>query len=691
METLYFFGRLHPLLLHLPIGFIILALAMELWMRRTKQMQLQPALYFTLALGMVSAVLTAVFGYWLSLEGGYERSAVLWHQWLGFGAAALSVGTWFLRQREAYRLPALAASFILIAGAGHFGANLTHGKNFLWEHAPAPIARLAGYQAVEKGASDAVLPPTLYHQVIQPIFEQKCVSCHNPDKAKGRLMMHTAQSLFKGGEQGEAIHPGQPWESLLIQRIILPTSNEAHMPPAGRPQIEAEELALIQWWIQNGADTTLLLEKAPAPTALEALLLAKKGDPQAQLSKMVRPLKESTLKKIRAAGIDLLPIAQGSPLLEADLSRDSNLNEEKLQWLKKASRQIIRLDLSHSPVDDDMLAVLEKLPHLQYLSLHHTALKGHGLKALKGAEWLQVLNIYATEVGDEALQNLHELPRLKDIYVWQSAVSEAGIQALKAQIPGIRVWTGMENDTAFQAVQLNAPAIFPPDQEIFQDTMQVELKLNFKGVDIRYTLDGTEPDSSSQRYESPILLKATTLLRAKSFKTGWAASEMTERQFVRAKHRPVGIRLNQKPNPRYAAKGQESLIDFSKGSSRFSDGLWLGWEKENVEITLDLGEVKEVSSITVGALEDTNAYIFFPKGLQVSAGKTPGNMKLVAKREIPTAAEPGLAKTFNFTLNFEPIQARYVRVAVLSNLVNPPWHAAPGAPCWVFMDEVLVE
>ncbi|HMQ46858.1 MAG TPA: chitobiase/beta-hexosaminidase C-terminal domain-containing protein [Saprospiraceae bacterium] len=691
METFYFFGRFHPLLLHLPIGFLILALAMELWMRWTKQMELRAALHFTLLLGMASAVLTALFGYWLSLEGGYERSAVLWHQYSGFAAAVLAVATWLLRHKASYRLPALITSFIFIAVAGHLGANLTHGENFLWEHAPAPIARMVGYNSVEKTAANQQIAPTVYHQLVQPILAEKCVSCHNPDKTKGRLMMHTTQALFKGGEQGEAIHPGKPWESLLIQRIILPAQHEEHMPPVGLPQIEAEELALIQWWIENGADTTLLLENATQPPAVKALLLAQKGDPQAQLSKMVRPLKPSTLQKIRAQGINLLPIAQGSPLLEADLSNDSNLNEKKLQWLKKASRQITRLDLSHTPVDDDMLAVLEKLPHLQHLSLHHTALQGPGLRFLKQAAWLQVLNIYATPVSDEALNALYQLPRLKDLYIWQTNISDAGIQQLKEHIPGIRVWTGMEHDTAFQAVQLNAPAIFPPDQEIFQDTMRVELKLNFKGVDIRYTLDGTEPDSNALRYESPILLEATTLLRAKSFKTGWASSELTERQFVRARYRPQTIRLNKKPNPRYAAQGEKSLIDFNKGSNRFSDGLWLGWEKENVEILLDLGEEKEVSSITLGALEDTNAYIFFPKGIKVAGGKKPGALTSIASRDIPTAPEPGLAKTFNFTLHFEPIRARYIRVDVLGNLVNPPWHAAPGAPCWVFLDEVLVE
>jgi uncharacterized membrane protein len=69
-----FFGRLHPILLHLPIGFLLLAWLMELASRQKRWTNLQPAVGFALNLGMLSAIVAAASGYWLSREGGYEEN-----------------------------------------------------------------------------------------------------------------------------------------------------------------------------------------------------------------------------------------------------------------------------------------------------------------------------------------------------------------------------------------------------------------------------------------------------------------------------------------------------------------------------------------------------------------------------------------------------------------------------------------
>ena len=99
-------------------------------------------------------------------------------------------------------------------------------------------------------AADA--PPSLFTDKIQPLFAGKCVSCHNPEKTKGKLQMHTAAALAAGGDSGPAIVPGKPDESLLLQRISLPAGHDDIMPPEGDP-VTPDEIAAVRSWISEGA------------------------------------------------------------------------------------------------------------------------------------------------------------------------------------------------------------------------------------------------------------------------------------------------------------------------------------------------------------------------------------------------------------------------------------------------------
>ncbi|MBD0260427.1 MAG: hypothetical protein ICV83_32320, partial [Cytophagales bacterium] len=139
-EILTFLGRFHPLLVHIPIGFLFVAFMLEVFSRLQRYRELRHAVTFILLLGMVSAVLSAVMGYFLSLSGGYEADTLFWHQWLGIGVAALSVLAYVLKvnadRRPAFPggrvyFPVFVLAVFLTMGAGHYGGALTHGSDYL--------------------------------------------------------------------------------------------------------------------------------------------------------------------------------------------------------------------------------------------------------------------------------------------------------------------------------------------------------------------------------------------------------------------------------------------------------------------------------------------------------------------------------------------------------------------------------
>lgn len=97
---------------------------------------------------------------------------------------------------------------LILTVTGHLGGNLTHGKDHLTEPLPPELKTALGMEVVNN--KFILLPEThqelpLYSGVIQPILDQKCVSCHNPKKTRGELLMHNFKGIMNGGEEGPII------------------------------------------------------------------------------------------------------------------------------------------------------------------------------------------------------------------------------------------------------------------------------------------------------------------------------------------------------------------------------------------------------------------------------------------------------------------------------------------------------
>ncbi len=152
-----------------------------------------------------------------------------WHKWLGVSVVFISSIIYWLRDAKWYsaniaRSGAVATVLCLII-AGHYGADITHGENFILAPVWHPEKKLV---PIDKAL--------VFRDVIEPVFENKCISCHNPDKTKGGLMLIDEKSVLKGGKDGKIIIPGQPQISLLLQRhFTCPRSEKSTCPHRVNP------------------------------------------------------------------------------------------------------------------------------------------------------------------------------------------------------------------------------------------------------------------------------------------------------------------------------------------------------------------------------------------------------------------------------------------------------------------------
>jgi uncharacterized membrane protein len=133
-------GRLHPLLVHFPIGLILAAAAAEIVAIHTGRADWRAIAVANVRAGAAMGALTAVAGWGLASAHIVEASRLLaWHGWIGAAGAVGAIGaallSTFAEERARHRLvayrAALFAAAALVAIAGHLGGALVWGADFL--------------------------------------------------------------------------------------------------------------------------------------------------------------------------------------------------------------------------------------------------------------------------------------------------------------------------------------------------------------------------------------------------------------------------------------------------------------------------------------------------------------------------------------------------------------------------------
>lgn len=268
-----FWGRLHPLVVHFPIGMIVFAALLELYGLKRSAAHHRQLIHVLLLAGVLSAGAAVVAGFALASDGGYDQGALAWHQWTGLLTFFMGTLTWWLHAKVAqhitstglklYRTSLFCAAFG-VAAAGHFGASLTHGDDYLsstlpWSEAYA-ATHVAQFDAAMINDNSAIhdtakLSPQQEQELnikVRAIFAHNCTSCHGATKVKGDLRLDRKDLVLKGGEHGPVVIPGKPEESELFKRINLPAGHKDVMPSKGKKLSDAD-IAVVEFWIKKGA------------------------------------------------------------------------------------------------------------------------------------------------------------------------------------------------------------------------------------------------------------------------------------------------------------------------------------------------------------------------------------------------------------------------------------------------------
>ena len=219
----------------------------------------------------------------------------------------------------------------------------------------------------------------------------------------------------------------------------------------------------------------------------------------------------------------------------------------------------------------------------------------------------------------------------------------------------------------------------------------IKVEREQKDIEIRYTLDGTEPNINSSLFDKPIVINKTSTIKIAAFKNELFIGKQYSLSFDFHKALNSNLFLTNLYNERYRASGENTLIDGVRGTNNFRDGLWQGYQGVDFEGTIDLGKEKEISKVIPRFLLDSNSWIFLPTKVEITFSKDNINYsdEKIIINDVPQKNSEIVLKDFPAYFNNQT--TRYIKVKAESIKKCPEWHPGAGGKAWLFIDEIVVE
>ena len=256
-------------------------------------------------------------------------------------------------------------------------------------------------------------------------------------------------------------------------------------------------------------------------------------------------------------------------------------------------------------------------------------------------------------------------------------------------------WATDEKDCPVMYIAENKIVTTPiinVDNYVFYDNLEISITHPDPNAVIYYAFDVEDPTEgtvrSATKYEGPFTIDKTTEINAVAVVDG-RSSMVASGSFKKiAAGRKISIK-----NPyssQYEAGGDIALIDLQRGNDNFRVGMWQGYYGVDVDVTVDLGEVTNLTRLAGSFLQDQGSWIFMPEKVEFFISTDGKNFKKVGEVENEIAQDAEDAVIQELDVN-KRMKARYVRMVATNPGPCPEWHVGAGEKSWIFCDEVIIE
>ena len=215
--------------------------------------------------------------------------------------------------------------------------------------------------------------------------------------------------------------------------------------------------------------------------------------------------------------------------------------------------------------------------------------------------------------------------------------------------------------------------------------LQVKLECIRPDMEIRYTLDGSEPAATSALYSGEFTVNKTLAVKCATFADGKQMGKtlVLPVKWNKATAKPI---LN-------AVSNEYVLTNGIRGSLKYTDFEWCSWmNNDSVSFTVDLQKEEKLHTFTLGCNTNYGMAAHKPSMIQVLVSDDNRNYRKVGEIHF-TPEEIFREGTYidNCSLDMGDVQARYVRVIAKGAGVCPPDHVRPGQEARMYFDEIILE
>ena len=211
------------------------------------------------------------------------------------------------------------------------------------------------------------------------------------------------------------------------------------------------------------------------------------------------------------------------------------------------------------------------------------------------------------------------------------------------------------------------------------------------GETIRYTTDDSEPSMNSPVYHAPIKINKKTVIKASMFVNGTQKGRASKKTIYFSKAIGKNVRYNTHYSDRYSGSGPLTLVDGLTGSIAHNDNYWQGWIEDDMDVTIDLSKVEDISKVSMSFLESHGSWIFLPTHVILSFSHDGSSYGEQTEIQIKDGKNGGSANRVECESESLNISARYIRVRAVNRQQCPEWHPGAGGKTWVFSDEIIIE
>jgi hypothetical protein len=243
-----------------------------------------------------------------------------------------------------------------------------------------------------------------------------------------------------------------------------------------------------------------------------------------------------------------------------------------------------------------------------------------------------------------------------------------------------------------EIIKLTSP-IIEQDSSIIVTSLDVVVKHFLKGTVVRYTTDGSDPDSlSSPIYTKKLRFTKNTILKTKAFKPGWFSSDMVQKTFYKSEIHPDTIYFVTNPDKKYPGTGAKTLIDYELGEQNFSNGKWLAYKDTTMKFVIGFKQARPLQEAHFNAFVDNGSYIFPILSIMIEGSNDGKEFKKLNEAKFPSLKQTDVVrenKSFSCSI---PAGAayKYYRFTLLNLKKLPTWHPGKGTPGWIFVDELFL-